>query len=85
MNFKNLAGASAKPIILSLLLTGRKLWVSNHQARPARSGGGLEWTSAMLYPVLHRMETDGLIRSEWKASDENRMRKYYSLTDRGGK
>jgi DNA-binding PadR family transcriptional regulator len=29
------------------------------------------------------MEKDGLIRSEWKASDENRLRKYYSITAQG--
>ncbi len=47
------------------------------------SGGHLGWSSAMLYPVLHRLEKDGLIRSEWKLSGEGRMRKYYTLTDAG--
>ncbi len=83
MNLKNLAGASAKPIILSLLTSGETY--GNQIIKRVRivSGGTLEWTSAMLYPVLHRMEKDGLIRSEWKASPEHRLRKYYSLTDRG--
>jgi DNA-binding PadR family transcriptional regulator len=83
MNFKNLAGASAKPIILSLLTSGETYGYQIIKRVRLVSGGTLEWTSAMLYPILHRMEKDGLIRSEWKTSDENRLRKYYSLTERG--
>ena len=37
----------------------------------------------MLYPVLRRMEREGLIRSEWRVSAKNRMRKYYILTNLG--
>ncbi len=83
MNFKNLAGASAKPIILSLLTSGETYGYQIIKRVRLVSGGTLEWTSAMLYPVLHRMEKDGLIRSVWKTSDKNRLRKYYSLTERG--
>jgi len=83
MNFKNLAASSAKPIILSLLLSGESYGYQIIKRVRLVSGGTLEWSSAMLYPVLHRMEREGLIRSEWKTSDENRMRKYYSLTDQG--
>ena len=83
MNLKNLAGASAKPIILSLLLSGESYGYKIIKRVRHVSGGTLEWSNAMLYPVLHRMEKDGLIRSEWKASEENRMRKYYFLTERG--
>ena len=43
----------------------------------------MDWSSAMLYPVPRRMEKDGLVRSEWRVSEENRMRKYYSLTVAG--
>ncbi|MGH9402625.1 MAG: PadR family transcriptional regulator, partial [Terriglobia bacterium] len=30
-----------------------------------------------LYPALHRMEQDGWIKPEWKASENNRRAKYY--------
>lgn len=36
-----------------------------------------------LYPALHRLETRGLISSEWKSSDLNRRAKYYKLTSAG--
>ena len=38
-----------------------------------------------LYPALHRLERQGLIASEWKASEMNRRAKYYRLTAAGRK
>ena len=38
-----------------------------------------------LYPALHRLEAQGLISSEWKASELNRRAKYYRLTTAGKK
>ena len=49
----------------------------------ARSGGKLQWTDGMLYPVLHRMEHRGLIKSRWGESETGRKRKYYSLKKDG--
>ena len=38
-----------------------------------------------LYPALHRLEAQGLIASDWKASEHNRRAKYYRLTAAGRK
>jgi len=38
-----------------------------------------------LYPALHRLEKQGWISAEWKASETNRRAKYYKLTARGKK
>src|SRR5271165_2314001 len=38
-----------------------------------------------LYPALHRLETKGWIQSEWRASENNRRARYYSLTRKGRK
>ncbi|HTQ56128.1 MAG TPA: PadR family transcriptional regulator [Bryobacteraceae bacterium] len=38
-----------------------------------------------LYPALHRLEAQGLIASQWKASEMNRRAKYYRLTAAGKK
>lgn len=80
---KALVAASAKPIILSLLLSGENYGYRILQRVKLVSGGVLEWSEAMLYPVLHRLEADGFIRSKWKLSEEGRMRKYYFLTEAG--
>jgi transcriptional regulator len=36
-----------------------------------------------LYPALHRLETSGLLKSEWTISENKRRAKYYSLTAKG--
>ena len=36
-----------------------------------------------LYPALHRLEQEGWIAAEWRASENNRKAKYYHLTRTG--
>src|SRR5215471_16064531 len=38
-----------------------------------------------LYPALHKLEHRGCIRAQWKASENNRRAKFYSLTQLGRK
>ena len=38
-----------------------------------------------LYPALRRMESAGLIKAEWKRSENNRRARYYQLTKKGAK
>ena len=38
-----------------------------------------------LYPALHRLESQGLIQSEWGLSENNRRARFYQLTPRGRK
>ena len=47
------------------------------------SDGAFQWKDGMLYPVLHGMQKDKLIRSKWRVAENGRRRKYYSITDRG--
>ena len=48
-----------------------------------RSGGVFRVTLGALYPALQRLERDGLIEAEWKASDNNRRARYYRITAAG--
>jgi transcriptional regulator len=43
----------------------------------------LQLGQGTLYPALYRLERQGLIRSEWRASENNRRARYYSLTADG--
>jgi PadR family transcriptional regulator, regulatory protein PadR len=43
----------------------------------------LQVNQGSLYPALHRLEERGWITANWKASENNRQAKYYSLTRRG--
>lgn len=47
------------------------------------SGGELQWTDGMLYPVLHRLERLGYIEGKWGAAETGRKRKYYGITAQG--
>ena len=38
-----------------------------------------------LYPALHRMEQDGLVKAEWGVTEKNRQARFYSITDAGRK
>jgi transcriptional regulator len=48
-----------------------------------RSGGVFKLTLGSLYPALQRLEKDGLIEAEWKASENNRRARYYRITAAG--
>ncbi len=47
------------------------------------SGDVLHVSDGSLYPALHKLEQEGWIRAEWRASEKNRRAKYYSLTPLG--
>jgi PadR family transcriptional regulator PadR len=80
-----LIAASTKPLLLSILLDGESYGYQIIKKMRTFSGGHLEWSFGMLYPVLHRLEKDGFIVSKWKSSGEGRLRKYYRLTEAGSR
>ena len=43
----------------------------------------LQVSDGSLYPALHKLERQGLIKAEWKPSENNRRAKFYSLTRPG--
>ena len=47
------------------------------------SGEVLQVSDGSLYPALHKLEQEGWITAEWKATENNRRAKYYSLTRLG--
>ena len=80
---KTLVAASTKPIILSILINGEDYGYQIIQRVKEISGGTLEWSDNMLYPVLRRMEKGGLLVSRWKIHKEGRLRRYYRITEQG--
>jgi len=47
------------------------------------TGGIFFWQEGTIYPVLHKMEKEGLIITEWQESELGRQRKYYFITKAG--
>ena len=49
------------------------------------TGGELAIEDAALYQALHRLDRQGLVDAEWRASENNRRARYYALTTAGRK
>jgi PadR family transcriptional regulator, regulatory protein PadR len=49
------------------------------------SGDVLQVSDGSLYPALHKLEQEGWIKGEWRASENNRRAKFYSLMRAGQK
>ncbi|HTU47162.1 MAG TPA: PadR family transcriptional regulator [Bryobacteraceae bacterium] len=49
------------------------------------SGEVLQVSDGSLYPALHKLEQEGWIKAEWRATENNRRAKFYSLTRIGRK
>ena len=82
---KELVAASTVPLVLSVLTEGESYGYALIQRVRELSAGKIEWTEGMLYPVLHWMEDEELIESEWRESETGRKRKYYRLKKEGRK
>jgi PadR family transcriptional regulator, regulatory protein PadR len=80
---KDLIAASSTPIVLAILAEGDSYGYAILQRVRELSGGHMEWTDGMLYPVLHRLERLGLVAARWKVAESGRRRKYYRITSRG--
>lgn len=80
---KDLVAASSTPIVLAILAEGDSYGYAIIKRVRELSGERMEWTDGMLYPVLHRLERQGLIASRWQAADSGRRRKYYRITKPG--
>ena len=61
---KALMAASTKPIILTILQRGEDYGYNIIQHVKELSGGTLDWSDGMLYPVLQRLEKENLISSQ---------------------
>jgi PadR family transcriptional regulator PadR len=80
---KDLVAASATPLVLAILAEGESYGYAILKRVRTLSGGELEWTDGMLYPLLHRLRRLGYVTTDWRSSPEGRRRKYYVITDEG--
>jgi DNA-binding PadR family transcriptional regulator len=80
---KDLIAASSTPIVLAILDEADSYGYAILQRVRDLSGGRIEWTDGMLYPVLHRLERLGHVKARWEVADSGRRRKYYRITSGG--
>ena len=80
---KDLVAASATPLVLAILGEGESYGYAILKRVGELSGGELQWTDGMLYPLLHRLERKGWVKAVWGKSETGRRRKYYRITEDG--
>ena len=80
---KDLVAASAIPLVLSILDEGETYGYAILKRIHDLSGGELEWTDGMLYPLLHRLDRLGYVEARWDSPQGGRRRRYYRITPGG--
>jgi PadR family transcriptional regulator len=80
---KDLIAASSIPLVLGILAEQDSYGYAILKRVRELSGGRMEWTDGMLYPVLHRLERLGHMEARWEIAESGRRRKYYRISSRG--
>jgi DNA-binding PadR family transcriptional regulator len=80
---KDLVAASAIPLVLAILDEGESYGYAILKRIDELSGGEMEWTDGMLYPLLHRLERLGYVEPRWDSPQGGRRRRYYGITQAG--
>lgn len=69
-------------LLLAVLSTGSAHGYAVIEALRQQSGGLFDLPEGTIYPALHRLEEQGLLKSRWK-DDAPRRRRVYELTGKG--
>ena len=80
---KDLVAASAIPLVLAILDEGESYGYAILKRIDELSGGEMEWTDGMLYPLLHRLDRLGYVEARWDSPEGGRRRRYYRITAAG--
>jgi DNA-binding PadR family transcriptional regulator len=85
INDKGLLGGSTVLMLLALLTEEDCYGYEIIRRIADRSDDAFQFKEGTLYPVLHKMESDGLVKSYRKETENGKTRTYYRITDRGAK
>jgi PadR family transcriptional regulator PadR len=83
LNNPDLLRAALEPVVLEVIASGATYGYEIVRAIERYSEGELCAQEGTLYPALHRLEKQGLLKAQWKTSPEGRRRKHYALTAGG--
>lgn len=83
VEIQNLSRECHEVLILGLLESGAHHGYQLSLELEARSGGRFRLNHGTLYPILHKLEKEGLIRGDWLEEATKRKRKSYDLTEAG--
>jgi DNA-binding PadR family transcriptional regulator len=80
---KELIGASTGLLILSVLAKEPSYGYQIIRNINQQGEGLFLWQEGTIYPVLHKLEEEELVRAQWQQADTGRERKYYYITAKG--
>lgn len=84
MNYsKELMGASTSLLVLSVLAKEPSYGYRVIKRVNEEADGKFVWQEGTLYPVLHKLEKEGLVRTQWQEAETGRRRRYYYITAKG--
>jgi DNA-binding PadR family transcriptional regulator len=83
MEGSDFKGSQLTTLILAVVRCGSLHGYQIAREIERRSDGYFACKEGTLYPLLHKLEHDGLLRSDWRASGEQRRRRYYTITPAG--
>ena len=83
IEIQSLARECHQALILAILSSGPHHGYQLALELEQKSDGAFRFNHGTLYPILHRLEKEGLIRGDWLDEKSRRRRKIYDLTAAG--
>lgn len=80
---KGLVSGSTVLLILSLLSEADRYGLEIIKELELRSDNTFKFKEGTLYPILHKFENDGYVKSYKAKGNRGRARKYYQITNKG--
>src|SRR4051794_39404667 len=80
---KELIGASTSLLVLSALAREPSYGYQIVRNINEAADGIFTWSEGTIYPILHKLEKDRLVRALWQEAENGRERKYYYITAKG--
>ena len=77
---RELLKGTADTLVLSTLAEGERYGYQIVKEIDTRSGGFFRFKEGTVYPILHRLEKQGLLHARWETMPNGTERRYYSLT-----
>lgn len=82
-SFEDYFKRAVNPLLVLLLLSERPMYVYEMAHELEKRSAG-QYAISLLYPVIYRLSSQGVVREGQKAiSDDNRVRQYYEITPDG--
>jgi PadR family transcriptional regulator, regulatory protein PadR len=82
---KNVANSHIALLVLSLINEVPLYGYAIIKELEARSEKYFQFKEGSLYPVLHQLEKDALVKTEWRTQQGKPNRRYYTITSKGRK